>query len=100
MDVLIESRDIEVSNSLRKEIEKKFQSAGKIYNRAASCDITIFKENDTEQNNYCIEAKIVVPRNVLFAREKAESFESALDKLVTDLKHQPLKYKEKLEEVR
>jgi hypothetical protein len=33
-------------------------------------------------------------------RGKAESFELALDKLIPDMKHQLVRYKEKLEEVR
>ena len=100
MEVLIESFDAEVSNNLKREIKRKIQNTARIFKRALCCDITLFKENNSEQNGYCIEAKIVVPGNVLFAKERAESFESALDKLIVDMKHQLLKYKEKLEEVR
>lgn len=100
MEVLIESFDAEVSNNLKREVKRKIQNAGRIYKRALSCDVTLFKQNNDEQNNYCIEAKIVVPHNVLFAKEKAENFKLALDKLIADIKHQLLKYKERLEEVR
>jgi putative sigma-54 modulation protein len=100
MELLIESLDTEVSNSFKKEIEKKFQNAARIYKRVLSCNVTLFKENYSNQNNHCIEAKMVVPGNVLFAKERAESFQSALDQLITNIKHQLLKYKEQLEEVR
>jgi putative sigma-54 modulation protein len=100
MEVLIKSFDEEVSDNLKREIKKKFKSAERIYQRTVSCDITLFKEDNNDENDYCIEAKMVVPGNILFAKEKAESFESALDKLIPDIKHQLIRYKEKLEEVR
>ena len=100
MELSIESFDSEVSNSFKKEIEKKFQNVARIYKRALRCDVTLLKENNSKQNNYCMEAKMVVPGNVLFAKERAESFELAFEKLITNIKHQLLKYKEQLEEVR
>lgn len=100
MEVLIQSFNGDVSNNLKREIKRKLQSSARIYERAVCCDVALLKENNDKYNDYCIEAKIVVPGNVLFAKERAESFESALDKLITDLKHQLLKHKEKLEEVR
>jgi putative sigma-54 modulation protein len=100
MEIHIQSFNGDVSNNFKKVIKKKFQSAARIYKRAVCCDVALLKENNDKYNDYCIEAKIVVPGNVLFAKESAENFESALDKLITDVKHQLLKYKEKLEEVR
>lgn len=100
MEVLIQSLDADVSNNFKKEIRKKIQSAGRIFSRVISVDIKLFKENNDEQNNYCMEAKIIVPQNVLFAKERAESFEAALNNLLDSIKHQLVKYKEKLEEVR
>ncbi len=100
MEVLIQSLDADVSNNFKKEIRKKIQSAGRIFSRVISVDIKLFKENNDEQNDYCMEAKIIVPQNVLFAKERAESFEAALNNLLDSIKHQLVKYKEKLEEVR
>lgn len=100
MEVLIQSLDADVSNNFKKEIRKKIQSAGRIFSRVISVDIKLFKENNDEQNDYCMEAKIIVPQNVLFAKERAESFKAALNNLLDSIKHQLVKYKEKLEEVR
>jgi putative sigma-54 modulation protein len=100
MEILIKSLNGDFSNNLKGEINRKFQSTARIYKRAVSCDVILLKENNDKCDDYCIEAKIVVPGNVLFAKERAENFESALDKLITDVKHQLLKYKEQLEEVR
>ena len=47
-----------------------------------------------------VEAKMEVPKEILFASEKDETFEMALDKVIHDLEHQLRRYKEELEDQR
>jgi ribosome-associated translation inhibitor RaiA len=47
-----------------------------------------------------MEAKMEVPGRLLFASDKDETFEMALDKVIHDLEHQLRRYKEELDERR
>lgn len=69
-----------------------------MYDRIINCDVVLKKENDDRQEFYTAEAKLLVPKELLFATEKAEAFEIALDKLINDLEHQLRRHKEELEE--
>ena len=100
MKITIESPHIQVSQQMIKAIETKLSNLIKKYERTVICDVILRKEKDDEQKNFHVEAKLQVPRGLLFANEKAESFEAALDKLIENIKRQLQKHKEKIEEVR
>lgn len=100
MQLQIESPHIETSEKLIDLIQAKFDHLGKRYNRIHSCTIILRKEKSDVQKNYSIEAKMEVPRSILFASEKDESFEKALSKLLDDLVHQLEHFKEEIREPR
>ena len=85
-------------NGLQRQIRKKLEELNKIYERIIACDITLRQQKSEDQNSLDIEAKLLVPKGFLFAEEKAESFEIALNKLTENIKRQLNRLKEKLHE--
>ena len=100
MDISIEAPHIELSNRLKREIKTKLSHLIKMYDRIITCEVVLKKEKDNEQKNFHIEAKLLIPGGFLFAAEKAESFETALDNLTENIKRQLHRHKEKLEQAR
>lgn len=100
MQLQIESPHIELDEKLVQLMHKKFDHLGKRYSRIHSCTVVLRQENSDIQKYYSIEAKMEVPRTILFASEKEESFELALKKLMDDLEHQLRQFKEELDEQR
>jgi ribosomal subunit interface protein len=99
MEITIESPQIFVSLKFRDKIKIKLMHATRMYNRIVSCEVLLKKEKNDDKKDFFIEAKILVPKNLLFASGKAESFETALDKLTTNIKHQLYRHKERLQEM-
>ena len=99
MEITVKSPYVNISNHLQQQIIRKFKHVGKQYQRAITCDITVLKENNDAQRTHCIEAKLLVPGDVLFCKESAETFEGALNKASMAMKHQLEKHKEKFEKV-
>jgi putative sigma-54 modulation protein len=96
---------IEIPHAARDEklgnlVRSKFEHLGKRYERIFHCDVVLREEKSDIQKYFFVEAKMEVPQKTLFASEKAESFEMALDKVLHDLEHQLSRFKEELEERR
>lgn len=100
MQLQIESPHIEPNKRLTNLIRSKFEQLGRRYDRINRCDVVLRKGKDDKQKYFFIEAKMEVPRKILFAMEKAETFEMALDKVISDLEHQLDRHKEEINEVR
>lgn len=96
----IESPHLKISEKLQKEIQTKFTQLGKMYDRVHSCDVVLKKEKNDRKKNYVIEARLLVPRELLFATERAETFEIALEKLTEAVEHQLRRHKKELEDAR
>jgi putative sigma-54 modulation protein len=100
MQLQIESPHIEVRDSLMEKVRTSFEHFGKRYDRITNCSVVLRKEKSDVQKYFFIEAKIEVPKEILFASDRAETFEIALDKVIHDLEHQLRHYKELLGEKR
>jgi putative sigma-54 modulation protein len=96
----IESPHIELTKETENHIRSKFEHLGKRYDRINHCDIVLRKEENDEQKYFFVEAKMEVPRIILFAQEKDETIFVAVDKVIQDLEQQLRRYKEELEEQR
>jgi putative sigma-54 modulation protein len=99
MKITIESPHIRISQKLQKLVHAKFSHLGKMYDRIVNCDVILKKENNDRQKFYTVEARLLVPKELLFAIEKAETFEIALTKLTDDLEHQLRRHKQELEKL-
>lgn len=100
MQLQIESPHFEAGKKITKLIHSKFEHLGKRYDRINRCDVVLRKEKNDKREYFFIEAKMEVPRTILFANDKAETFEMALDKVIHDLEHQLDRHKEEINEVR
>jgi putative sigma-54 modulation protein len=100
MQLQIESPHIETDESLMEKVRTRFEHLGKRYDRITGCNVVLRKEKSDVQKYFFIEAKIEVPKEILFASDRAETFEIALDKVIHDLEHQLRHYKELLGEKR
>lgn len=100
MQLHIESPHIEPDEGLMTLIRRKFEHLARRYDRIDNCEIVLRKEKSDIQEYFFVEAKMELPKAVLFSSDRADSFEMALDKVIDDLEHQLRRYKEELEERR
>ncbi len=100
MQLQIESPHIEPDENLKELIYRKFEHLVKRYDRIGDCDVVLRKETSDVQKSFLVEAKMGVPKTILFASDNAETFEIALDKVIEELEHQLRRYKEEMEERR
>ena len=99
MHLQIESPHFKPGEKLTSLIQSKFEHLGKRYDRITHCGVVLKREKSDTQKSF-IEAKMEVPQGLLFASDKGETFEMALDKVIHDLEHQLRRYKEELDERR
>lgn len=100
MQLQIETVHIEPGEELTELIQRKIGHLEKRYDRINHCDVVLRKDKNDVKKSFFVETKIEVPGNILFASDKAESFEEALSKVVDDLEHQLAKFKEELDDRR
>lgn len=100
MKITIESPGIRISQKLQRLIHTKFSRFEKRCDRIVNCDVVLKKEKDNKQKYFTAEARLLIPQKLVFATEKAVTFETAIDKLIDDLEHQLQRRKEALQEVR
>lgn len=100
MQLHIESPHFEPNEGFTDLIRNKFDHLSKRYDRINRCEVVMRKEKSDKQKEFFIEAKLDVPRRTLFASDRAEIFEVALDKVIHDLEHQLTRHKEELEDAR
>ena len=100
MQVQIETPHTELDETVGNLVRSKFENLGKRYEQIFHCDVVLRREKSDIQKYFFVEAKMEVPQKILFANDRAESFEVALDKVIHDLEHQLRRFKEQLEERR
>ncbi|HXH19125.1 MAG TPA: ribosome-associated translation inhibitor RaiA [Chitinophagales bacterium] len=100
MQIQIQSIHWEADEALRKAVTEKLSRLEKFYDRIEKCNVILKKEKNARQKSYVAEVRLAVPKQDLFASERAESFEGALELIMADLKKQLIRHKDKLKEPR
>ncbi len=77
-------------------IQKKTDKLDKFFDRIIDAEVFMRLDKDNNMENKIIEIKLNIPKNQLFAKERAKSFEEASDMAVEALKKQIVKHKEKI----
>ena len=95
MKVQIQSVRFDADKKLIQYVQRKLAKLEKIFNRIIDVEV-ILKLNNTSPDNKTVEAKLKLPGERLFAKERSSSFEVATDEAVEALRRQLKKYKEKL----
>jgi len=98
MQFQIQSKNFEADKVLLKTVSEKLSKLEKLYDRIEKCNVILKKEKSDLQKGNVVEVRLVVPKDDLFASERAESFERATAMVMDDLKKMLLKRKDKLKE--
>ena len=86
----------DADQKLIKFIQKKADKLDKFFDRIIDGEVFMRLDKDNNMENKIIEIKINIPRNQLFARERAKTFEAASDQAIDALKKQIMKHKDKI----
>jgi len=82
--------------SLISFIQKKANKLDRFFDRIIDGEVYMRLDKDNNMENKIIEIKLNIPKNQLFAKERAKSFEEASDLAVEALKKQIIKHKDKI----
>ena len=77
-------------------IQKKTDKLDKFFDRIIDGEVFMRLDKDNNMENKIIEVKLNIPRNQLFAKERAKTFEAASDLAFNALKKQIIKHKDKI----
>jgi putative sigma-54 modulation protein len=77
-------------------IQKKADKLDRFFDRIIDGEVFMRLDKDDNMENKIIEIKLNIPRNQLFARERAKTFEAASDQAVSALRKQIIKHKGKI----
>jgi putative sigma-54 modulation protein len=77
-------------------IQKKADRLDKFFDRIIDGEVFMRLDKDNNMENKIVEIKLNIPGNQLFAKEKAKTFEAAVDLSLEALKKQIIKHKEKI----
>ncbi len=95
MKIDIQTPDnVTLTEHLERVIRQKVEKLEQIYQNIMDCTVYLH-DNGNGQNDKEVEIKVTVKDNTLFAQEKENSFEKALDLTVEAARKQVQKYKEK-----
>ena len=100
MDLTIRAAHVKAGKKLSDSIKEKFGKLERVYERILFCSVSIAKEKNAQQKNCFVEAKLEMEKKILFASNRAESFELAIDKVVEALEQQIIRYKEQIQDAR
>ncbi len=88
MEVLIKAQRIRLSRRIESIVRGKFARLGKVSDRILRCEVVLKKEKDAHDEICVVAARLIIPGNDLFAKEKAGKFEIAAEATCHDLEHQ------------
>jgi putative sigma-54 modulation protein len=93
MEILIQSPRIGLNRRMQSIIRAKFARFENVSDRIIRCEVVLKKEKDSRDEKFVAEARLIIPGNDLFAKEKAAKFEIAAEEVCLDLERQLAKRK-------
>ena len=96
MQIQIQTIPFEVSDAILENTTKKLEKLMQFNQRIEKCNIILKEEKNDTRKNFFVEVHLIIPKEDLFASERAESYLQAVDMVIEDLKKQIIKSKEKL----
>lgn len=94
MKVLFTARHFSASESLQSYCEQAVQKLSKFHDGIQEVEIVASPDANIDSPQH-IEVSVKVPGTVLIASESSETYETAINKVVDNLKRQIKKYKDK-----
>jgi len=96
MKLQIQALHFEAGETLINKITEKLETLETLYDRIEKCTVVLKHEKNDHKEGFMMEVRLAVPKEDLFCEERAESFEGALDHVMSDLKKQIIRHKEKI----
>ena len=96
MKLQMHSIRFNADQSLITFIQKKADKLDKFFDRIIDGEVFMRLDKDNNMENKIIEIKLNIPKNQLFAKERAKTFEEASDMAVEALRKQIIKHKDKI----
>jgi putative sigma-54 modulation protein len=79
-------------------IEKKTAKLGQFFDRITDAQVFLKLENSGQVRDKIVELKLLVPGDILVAKETSKTFEAATDAVVDNMKRQLNKHKERVQD--
>lgn len=96
---IISAGGLRLNEEFENIMRKKFADLEKFYDRISGYEVKM-KMRDTADDRKCeLEGRVIIPKSSFFSREVAESFETALDRVIENLKRQLKWQKEERTEI-
>ena len=96
MKIHTESNHFQADEKLLEFIDRKLSKLDTFFDKIIDARVNLKLENSGQVKDKIVEIRVSVPGEVLIAKETDKTFESAVDKLVSVLKRQLIKYKDRL----
>ena len=94
MKITLQTTDFKASRKLQRLVNESVAKLSYLNDRIEEGFVLLRLENSSTKNNKTCELKLVVPGNDLFASRSSETFEEAIMKSITAVKHQLLRRKQ------
>ncbi|MDZ7773704.1 MAG: ribosome-associated translation inhibitor RaiA [Balneolaceae bacterium] len=94
MKTTFTARHFDASSDLHLYAEDAVQKLDQFYDRIITCDIVLQPTPDDE-NPHQAELNVKIPQTLINARERASSYEQAINQVVDNAARQLKKYKDK-----
>ena len=88
MFITIQSPHQQVSEKVKRMIERKFRRLNRMYDQIENIKVVLKSSKNDKSDSCAIEARVAVPGNDLFAMEAANEFPVAAELVCIDLEHQ------------
>jgi len=95
MKVRIHSIHFDADQKLVTFIQQKLDKLEKYFGRVVDAEV-ILRLNNSTPDNKTVEIMLNIPKNQLFAKERSNTFESAIDIAIDVIKRNLLRHKDKL----
>jgi len=96
MNIQIHSLRFDADRKLIDFVTQKVNKLSLISDDIVSAEVFLRLDHDEERENKITEIKVEYPRGPLFARKQSKTFEEATDLVITALKRQIVKQKDKM----
>ena len=98
MKLQMHSIRFDADEKLIQFIQKKADKLDTFFDRIIDGEVFMRLDKDNNMENKIIEIKLNIPKNQLFVKERAKSFEAASDQAMEALRKQIIKHKDKIVE--
>jgi putative sigma-54 modulation protein len=96
MKLQMHSIRFDADQKLIQFVQKKVDKLDTFFDRIIDGEVFMRLDKDDNMENKIVEIKLNIPKNQLFVKERAKSFEAASDQAVEALRRQIIKHKDKI----